>query len=138
MTGAVATPADTRVSTEGELVVLDNGIVRAAIDRSGHVVSLIDHADGREAISSDEPGNRLRLHRDEPANWDAWDIDEYYRRTVIELDDVDIVHRRGQRGRHRASYAGRVDHPAADRAWPPGHTPSSWTHEIDGTSSRSC
>ena len=55
----------------------------------GHVVSLIDHADGREAISPDEPGNRLRLHRDEPANWDAWDIDEYYRRTVIELDDVD-------------------------------------------------
>jgi alpha-mannosidase len=90
-----ATPA-TDVSTEGDLVVLDNGIVRAAIDRSGHVVSLIDLADGREAISPDEPGNRLRLHRDEPANWDAWDIDEYYRRTVIELDDVDTFSVEGE------------------------------------------
>ncbi len=108
----------TRVSTEGELVVLDNGIIRAAIDRSGHVVSLIDHADGREAISPDEPGNRLRLHRDEPANWDAWDIDEYYRRTVIELDDVDTFTVEETRCRHRASYPGRIDHPAADRAGP--------------------
>ncbi|HVK36298.1 MAG TPA: glycoside hydrolase family 38 C-terminal domain-containing protein, partial [Microlunatus sp.] len=80
-TEAVETSAATRVSTVGDLVVLDNGLIRAAIDRAGHVVSLIDHADGREAISPDEPGNRLRLHRDEPANWDAWDIDEYYRRT---------------------------------------------------------
>ena len=89
VTEPVGSSAATRVSTEGDLVVLDNGIIRAAIDRSGHVVSLVDQADGREAISPDEPGNRLRLHRDEPANWDAWDIDEYYRRTVIELDDVD-------------------------------------------------
>ena len=76
---------------EGDLVVLDNGLVRAAVDPHGHLVSLIDHADGREAISPDEPANRLRLHRDEPANWDAWDIDEYYRRTVIELDEVDSL-----------------------------------------------
>ncbi|HYH73741.1 MAG TPA: glycoside hydrolase family 38 C-terminal domain-containing protein, partial [Nocardioides sp.] len=88
-TGADGAPAATRVSTEGELVVLDNGIIRAAIDPVGHLVSLIAHADGRESISPDEPANRLRLHRDEPANWDAWDIDEYYRRTVIELDSVD-------------------------------------------------
>ena len=89
VTETVGASAATRVSSEGDLVVLDNGLIRAAIDRLGHVVSLIDHADGREAISPDESGNRLRLHRDEPANWDAWDIDEYYRRTVIELDDVD-------------------------------------------------
>ncbi len=79
----------TSVTREGDQVVLDNGIVRAVLNRAGQLVSLIDHATGREALSPDEPANRLRLHRDEPANWDAWDIDEYYRRTVIELDEVD-------------------------------------------------
>ncbi len=84
-----ATP--TSVTTEGEDVVLDNGIVRAVVDTHGHLVSLVDHATGREALATDTPSNALRLHRDEPANWDAWDIDEYYRRTVIELDEVDSL-----------------------------------------------
>ncbi|HEU5487167.1 MAG TPA: glycoside hydrolase family 38 C-terminal domain-containing protein [Microlunatus sp.] len=79
----------TTVEADAEDVVLDNGIVRAVVNRAGQLVSLIDHSTGREAISPDEPANRLRLHRDEPANWDAWDIDEYYRRTVTELDEVD-------------------------------------------------
>ena len=81
--------APTQVSTEGENVVLDNGIVRAVVDAHGHLVSLVDHTTGREALDPDGPSNVLRLHRDEPAHWDAWDIDEYYRRTVIELDEVD-------------------------------------------------
>lgn len=83
-------PAPTTVTEQGSTVVLDNQIVRVVIDRrSGHLVSLLDHASGREALGPDEPGNRLRLHRDEPAHWDAWDIDEYYRRTVVELDELD-------------------------------------------------
>jgi alpha-mannosidase len=91
--GAVAADltvaAPTQVRSEGENTVLDNGIVRAVVDGQGHLVSLVDHATGRESLDPNAPSNVLRLHRDEPANWDAWDIDEYYRRTVIELDEVD-------------------------------------------------
>ncbi len=89
-TGATDAAA-TRVSRDGDLIVVDNGLVRAVVDPHGHLVSLVDHATGRESLSPDEPANRLRLHRDEPANWDAWDIDEYYRRTVVELDEVDSL-----------------------------------------------
>lgn len=69
--------------------VLDNGLIRAVVDGRGHLVSLRSHADGREAIAPDRPAAVLRLHRDEPTLWDAWDLDAHYRRTVTELVDVD-------------------------------------------------
>jgi alpha-mannosidase len=69
--------------------VLDNGIIRAVVDARGHVTSLIAHADGREAIAPGRPANVLRLHRDLPNLWDAWDLDAHYKRTVTELLDVD-------------------------------------------------
>jgi alpha-mannosidase len=69
--------------------VLDNGIIRAVVDAQGHVTSLIAHADGREAITPGRPANVLRLHRDLPNLWDAWDLDAHYMRTVTELTEVD-------------------------------------------------
>ena len=68
--------------------VLDNGIVRAVVDARGHLVSLVAHADGREAIAPGQPANVLRLHRDLPNLWDAWNLDAHYQRTVTELHEV--------------------------------------------------
>jgi alpha-mannosidase len=69
--------------------VLDNGIVRAVIDARGHLISLRSAVDGREAIAPDAAANVLRIHRDLPNLWDAWDLDAHYKRTVTELHDVD-------------------------------------------------
>jgi alpha-mannosidase len=65
--------------------VLDNGLVRAVLDSNGLITSLTDYATGREAIASGQRGNLLELHRDTPNEWDAWDIDEFYRRNVTSL-----------------------------------------------------
>ncbi len=65
--------------------VLDNGIIRAVLDADGLLTSLRDYATGREAIAPGERGNLLELHRDTPNEWDAWDIDEFYRRNVTPL-----------------------------------------------------
>jgi len=73
---------------EGGSVLLENGLISARIDGSGHLVSLRDAVTGREAIAPGAKGNLLELHRDTPVHWDAWDIDEYYRRNVTVLDDV--------------------------------------------------
>lgn len=73
-------------------IVLDNGIIRVVIDSTGRIASLIAHADGRESIPADEPAATLRLHRDLPNLWDAWDLDAHYRRTVTEI--VDVTERR--------------------------------------------
>lgn len=71
--------------------VLDNGIIRAVIDSSGLVTSLMDFATGREAIAPGGAGNKLELHRDTPNAWDGWDIDEFYRRNVSFCSDVRSV-----------------------------------------------
>ncbi|HSU69967.1 MAG TPA: glycoside hydrolase family 38 C-terminal domain-containing protein, partial [Micrococcaceae bacterium] len=62
--------------------VLDNGIIRAAIDANGLLTSLMDYATGRESIAPGGVGNHLELFRDTPNAWDAWDIDEFYRHNV--------------------------------------------------------
>jgi alpha-mannosidase len=81
--------------------VLDNGVVRAEIDARGLLVSLKDHATGREAVPPGSPGNLLELHTDLPNRWDAWDIDEHYRHQVVQLTDVTAM---------------RADRPAGDGA----------------------
>jgi alpha-mannosidase len=93
-------PADSEapaVSCTGTLEgdVLDNGILRAVVDGLGHVVSLRAHADGREAIPPGGGAGVLRIHRDLPNMWDAWDLDAHYRRTVTEL--LQPVERRVER-----------------------------------------
>ncbi|MDI3212715.1 glycoside hydrolase family 38 C-terminal domain-containing protein [Arthrobacter sp. AL12] len=65
--------------------ILDNGIIRAVINADGLLESLTDYASGRDAIAPGQFGNLLELHRDTPNEWDAWDIDAFYRRNVVRL-----------------------------------------------------
>ncbi len=84
----VAVTQTVKADRVGNDIVLDNGIVRVVISASGQLSSLIDYASGREAIAPGAAGNRLQLHRDIPNMWDAWDVDEHYRRNVTEIDQV--------------------------------------------------
>ncbi len=78
--------------------ILDNGIVRAAVDANGLLASLRDYASGREAIAPGHSGNLLELHRDTPNEWDAWDIDAFYRRNVVQLAEAcSVTLERGHR-----------------------------------------
>jgi len=69
---------------------LANGMLSLEVDRRGLIVSLRD-ASGREAIAPGAAANLLRLHRDVPDKWDAWDIDRHYRKNTVELVDVDAI-----------------------------------------------
>ena len=71
--------------------VLDNGVIRAVLDANGLMTSLTDYASGREAIAPGQRGNLLELHRDTPNEWDAWDIDAFYRRHVTPVDEAHAV-----------------------------------------------
>ncbi|UVJ40423.1 glycoside hydrolase family 38 C-terminal domain-containing protein [Arthrobacter sp. CJ23] len=87
---AEAVPAVRPVVATGSAggYILDNGIVRAVLDANGLLTSLVDHASGREAIAPGQFGNHLELHRDTPNEWDAWDIDEFYRRNVTSVTEA--------------------------------------------------
>jgi alpha-mannosidase len=84
-----AAPPASAVRGDAGAFVLDNGVIRAVVDAQGRIPSLRSHADGREAVPADEPLGTLRLHRDLPNLWDAWDLDAHYRRTVTELLDLE-------------------------------------------------
>ncbi|MFE0462206.1 alpha-mannosidase [Kitasatospora sp. NPDC058965] len=76
------------VPREGGGYVLDNGLLRVEIDDRGLVVSAYDHTVGREAVAPGSAANLLQLHPDFPNQWDAWDVDAFYRNTGRDLVDV--------------------------------------------------
>jgi alpha-mannosidase len=50
-----------------------------------------DEGAGREVLPSGTRGNLLKLYRDTPTQWDAWDIDQHYRRTGRELTAAESI-----------------------------------------------
>ncbi|MFH8474884.1 alpha-mannosidase [Streptomyces sp. NPDC018000] len=75
----------------GNGYVLDNGLVRVEIDGRGLVTSAFDIEAGREALAPGATANLLQLHQDFPNEYDAWDIDAFYRNSVHNLLDADSV-----------------------------------------------
>lgn len=68
--------------------VLDNGVLRVAVDARGLIGSVIHLASGREAVASGTSAGLLQLHRDLPNKWDAWDIDRHYRQVTCDLTEA--------------------------------------------------
>ena len=68
--------------------VLGNGLVRLTIADDGTFASLVDVVAGRETVPPGTRGNLLKLYRDQPRTWDAWDLDREYVRVGTELTAV--------------------------------------------------
>ena len=69
---------------------LENAHLCATIGADGTVSSLIHKATGREALSG--RGNQLWVYpADKPRDWDAWDIEEDYAKTGIELNRPESI-----------------------------------------------
>ncbi|MEU1436433.1 glycoside hydrolase family 38 C-terminal domain-containing protein [Streptomyces sp. NPDC005786] len=85
-----AGPVAARPAEDGGFV-LDNGLVRITVDDRGLVTSALDLTAGREALAPGTVGNLLQLHQDFPNQWDAWDVDTFYRNTVRDLTEADEV-----------------------------------------------
>ena len=86
---AAATPVTAESNDAG--FVLANEAVRMVVDHRGLIISIHDRRADREIIPAGTAGNLLQLHRDTPARWDAWDIDEQYRRTRVDLTEVESI-----------------------------------------------
>ncbi|MEV0917724.1 glycoside hydrolase family 38 C-terminal domain-containing protein [Streptomyces sp. NPDC049967] len=85
-----AAPVAARPTRDGGFV-LDNSLVRITVDARGLVTSARDLTAGREALAPGTVGNLLQLHQDFPNQWDAWDVDAFYRDTVRDLTEADEV-----------------------------------------------
>jgi alpha-mannosidase len=79
------------VQQAGSGFVMDNGRIRAEIDGQGLIISVVDATTGRDAIAPGGYGNLLQVHPDLPNDWDAWDLDGFYRNTRIDLTAVEEI-----------------------------------------------
>ncbi|MFF5083276.1 alpha-mannosidase [Actinoplanes sp. NPDC000266] len=88
---AAAAPSSSAgaVSVEGN--VLSNGIVAVTVSDEGLITSAVDLATGRETIAAGQEANLLQLHQDFPNQWDAWDVDRFYRNKVTDLRAVSSI-----------------------------------------------
>ncbi|MFE3456501.1 alpha-mannosidase [Nocardiopsis aegyptia] len=72
-------------------LVLDNGLLAVTVDERGLVTSVLDRVADREVLAPGRPGNLLQLHQDVPNQWDAWDVDAFYRNTGEDLTGLDTL-----------------------------------------------
>jgi alpha-mannosidase len=70
---------------------IGNGLLTVDLDPHGVIIGLRDHVEDRDVLPPNSRANLLQLHRDLPVRWDAWDVENYYRETVEEIDQVSDV-----------------------------------------------
>ena len=77
-----------QVTSDGSGVRLLNELVDIRFSPEGLITSAVDLATGREAIAQGQVANLLQLHQDFPNQWDAWDVDKFYRNRVTDLREI--------------------------------------------------
>ncbi len=63
---------------------LENELIAVTLNAAGEITSMVEKASGREFAAG--PCNRLRLYKDVPGAFDAWDLDSQYKLTPAEMD----------------------------------------------------
>ena len=70
----------------GHGLTLENDLIRYDFDKKGQVISAFDKESKKEIFES--AGNILSLYEDRPNDWDAWDVDFYYRNALVEVAEA--------------------------------------------------
>ena len=78
----------------GDELVLENELIRYEFDTKGQVIAAFDKELQWDVL--DGGGNVLSLYEDRPNNWDAWDIDFYYRDALVETAAATKVNTRSR------------------------------------------
>ena len=75
-----ATPpiSEVNVRQSGASFVLENSLIRVAINADGTVTDVYDKELKRDVLDPAVPSNQLLAFEDRPISWDAWDIDPSY------------------------------------------------------------
>jgi alpha-mannosidase len=82
---ATTPPADVTQVTATERS-LENEFLRVTLNDHGEISSIWDKEAGRELATG--PCNSLRMYKDVPTHWDAWDLDSMYALTPVALDEA--------------------------------------------------
>jgi alpha-mannosidase len=66
------------VALAGDQFVFENPFLRAIFQTDGSLVNLVEKSSGRECVPAGSAGNHFVLFDDNPANWEAWDVDAFH------------------------------------------------------------
>ena len=92
---AVYTLKEREGQTESILKVskqtLENEYLRVVLSEEGQIVSVYDKEEERELLKAGQRGNVLMTYEDRPHNYDAWDINNYYKENSWEITDLQEI-----------------------------------------------
>jgi alpha-mannosidase len=91
--GVPLEPTPAVVEPDGTHWLLRNESLLVRVDARGLVTSAIHLESGREVVPPGEVGNLLQTFRDIPNDFEAWNLDEHYRRVGHDLVEVVAVSR---------------------------------------------
>jgi alpha-mannosidase len=94
--GATTRPAPTGATPvtaqrQGDLLIIDNGVLQVTVTGDGTISSVLDTRYGRELVAEGARINDLVLHHDLPNAFDAWDLDDFYRGTAASIRTLDSL-----------------------------------------------
>ena len=80
----------TRAEMTGDSLIaeptrLENNLLRVTLGERGQITSVLDKVARRELTAG--PCNEMRMYKDVPSAWDAWDIDSMYALTPVPLSE---------------------------------------------------
>jgi len=67
---------------------LENSYYRLEFNQKGQISRLFDKTAGREVLVAGARGNVFQLFEDKPLDYDAWDINDFYKQKSWELDEL--------------------------------------------------
>lgn len=82
-------PADGSMKVNDNII--ENRYYRIELDENGLITSIFDKPNSREVIRKGEKGNKLTAFEDIPHNFDAWDINIYYRQKFWDITDAEKI-----------------------------------------------
>lgn len=64
---------------------LENDLISVQMNLTGQITSLIERASNRQCLQPGQAANQLVLYEDLPYDYDAWNVDVYYREKILDL-----------------------------------------------------
>ena len=84
-------PPPVTVERQGRSLTLDNGLLRVVLDEQGLLAEVHDQRADRAVLAPAARGNVFQLHDDYPNNWDAWDVDVFYRESMQAITGLETL-----------------------------------------------
>ena len=85
----VVTPKAPKKRVKASKNKLENDFFKITFDKNFNIASLYDKRAGREVVKSGEKYNQLQIFEDFPRAFDAWEISDYYKQKMWEINDVE-------------------------------------------------